>query len=114
MQITAQRCSQCQRLFINPKYICNDCGGTVFEEVNIPGRGRIYSYTVIHVPTEEFRDQVPYTIAIVELDYNQSIYRIVARILPGGENKLKVGSDVTFTGIDERAYCFVITPRVNK
>ena len=33
------------------------------------GKGRIYSYTIIHrPPTQKFQGDVPYTVALVELD----------------------------------------------
>ena len=32
------------------------------------GRGRIHSYTVVHRASPEYRDEVPYVVALVELD----------------------------------------------
>jgi len=36
--------------------------------VDASGRGRIHSYTVVHRAPPEYREEVPYVVALVELD----------------------------------------------
>jgi uncharacterized OB-fold protein len=38
------------------------------ENVKLKGTGSIVSYTIIHEASESFKDQVPYVMAIIELD----------------------------------------------
>jgi uncharacterized protein len=73
-----QRCVRCSEAWHPPMPICPACHSFEFEWVAAAGLGTVYSYTVVHHPTHPaFQDQVPYVVAIVELDEGP---RIVANI----------------------------------
>jgi uncharacterized OB-fold protein len=64
-----QRCGTCERRQFYPRAACSHCGAMDLEWAPATGRGEVYSYTVIHrsgVPG--WSDEVPYVVAIVELD----------------------------------------------
>jgi uncharacterized OB-fold protein len=48
------------------------------ESVKLSGTGKIVSYSIIHEGPEAFKDQVPYVMAIIELDEGP---RITAQIV---------------------------------
>ena len=63
------RCRRCDRLFWYPREVCPVCLGADIDWVQVSGRGRLHSFTVIHQPANPaFRDDVPYIYAIVQLD----------------------------------------------
>ncbi len=65
--LRVQRCGDCGAFVFIPQPLCTRCQGRDLEWVESSGRGRIYSYTVVHRPPRpEF--EVPYVVAIVELD----------------------------------------------
>jgi uncharacterized OB-fold protein len=69
MDMIIRRCPQCKTAYLDDVDICPACPGvirTVQEQV--PGMGRIYSFTRVHVAPEQFAGIVPYYLAIVELD----------------------------------------------
>lgn len=67
-RLTQCRCTGCHTWLSRPMERCNQCGEeTSFEE--IAGTGSIYSYIVVHHPSvPAFAAEVPYVVALVELD----------------------------------------------
>jgi uncharacterized OB-fold protein len=49
--------------------ICPDCHSADLDWQPAAGGGHVYTYTVVHHPTHpSFEDEVPYVVAVVELD----------------------------------------------
>lgn len=46
------------------------------------GEGKLYSYTVTHVPTAGFEDRVPYVIGLIELDEGVRIVGNLINVSP--------------------------------
>jgi uncharacterized OB-fold protein len=68
-ELVLPRCTRCGRYHFYPREICPYCFAQQLEWVPVSGRGRIYTYTVIHQPENRaFRDDVPYVHAIVRLE----------------------------------------------
>ena len=57
-----------QRLTFPPKPICPHGWSREVEWVELSGRGTLYSYTVVHVAPEMFAREVPYRLAVVDLE----------------------------------------------
>lgn len=62
-------CENCKTSFFPPREVCPKCRrkGKV-REVEFSGRGRVFSYTVIHVGPKTFEAYTPYILALVELE----------------------------------------------
>ncbi|MCF2136807.1 MAG: Zn-ribbon domain-containing OB-fold protein [Candidatus Thorarchaeota archaeon] len=87
----ALKCKSCGAVIAPPKGMCYSCGGTDLEWTTVSGKGKLVSFTVIHIAAEEFQDETPYFVAIVELDEGT---RITARLLgldPTQPEKVKLG-----------------------
>ena len=97
------QCEGCQALFIPPVYVCRKCESTRFVETEVDGKGVVYTHTTIRVAPEALRDQVPYTILIVELSPE---LRVTARLEKPQDSSLRVGQPVRFTRVDEQGYWF--------
>ena len=50
-----------------PRLVCPDCGSDELSEEPLPTGGEIVTYTVVHVGTQEFDAQTPYTVAIAQV-----------------------------------------------
>lgn len=48
-----------------PRRACPQCGSTQLESEPLPATGEVETYTVVHVPTPQLADEVPYVTAIV-------------------------------------------------
>lgn len=81
-RIVLQRCESCDHLRFPPMPACPFCGAVRLTEVEVSGRGRVYSYVRVHrALTAAMRTEAPYVIAVVQLDEGP---RIVGRIEEGG------------------------------
>ena len=63
------RCRTCGRYFFPPRTLCPDCrrAGQI-EEYRFKGTGAVVTHTVIRTASEQFEQQTPYVLAIVQLD----------------------------------------------
>ena len=67
-ELRLQRCTECGRHRFPPMPSCPFCGIAGGTDVEVDGRGALYSWVVVHralTPSQE--GEVPYTIATVEL-----------------------------------------------
>ena len=67
-RLEAGKCQKCGKLFYPPGLICDKCGSREFDTVRLSDHGTILTYTVIHTPSSQFKDQAPYAVAIIETD----------------------------------------------
>lgn len=67
-ELRLQRCSGCSGYVFYPRIRCPHCGDDQLRWVRASGRGRLYSYVINHLPAPGWTGEVPYVIAIVELD----------------------------------------------
>ena len=68
-RLVVQRCADCGAHRAPPSAICPQCGGfnVAFDEST--GRGRVFTYTVVHhAGHPAVVDAIPYAVAVVRLD----------------------------------------------
>ncbi len=66
-RLLIQRCTSCGHHQYYPRPICLACQATDLALVEASGRGRLYSFTVVHRSVNP-RFQAPYTVALVDLE----------------------------------------------
>jgi uncharacterized OB-fold protein len=66
-RLEAGKCSACGKIYYPPRRVCQ-CGGRDFETVVLPDTGKVATYTVIRVGPSDFTDEVPYALAVVEVE----------------------------------------------
>jgi uncharacterized OB-fold protein len=49
-----------------PRHRCPTCGEGDLEEVDMPVSGELLTYNVTHVPTPDFKEDVPYVLGVAE------------------------------------------------
>lgn len=68
-KLALQRCASCEKFIFYPRAICPHCGSENLAWREASGRGIVYTFTVARRPTmRPFEPDVPYVIAIVELE----------------------------------------------
>ncbi len=68
-ELQIQRCNSCGAYVFYPREACAECLSSDLSWVKVSGKGTVYSYTIAHIPTHPaFAEDVPYVIAIIELD----------------------------------------------
>ena len=62
------KCVDCGTIIAPPSGTCYNCGGNKMEWTRVSGKGTLVSFTVIHVAPDAFQEEIPYIIAIVDLE----------------------------------------------
>lgn len=66
-RLVLQRCDVCGHYRWTPQILCTNCLAEAFTWTEVSGRGKLYSYTIVHrAPTAGF--EIPYVLAVVELE----------------------------------------------
>lgn len=92
-KLRVQRCGECGHFIFIPRPTCTRCLSEDLEWVESTGRGVLYSHTTVHRPQRpEF--QVPYVVAIVELEEGWHMLSNLVDVPPG---KIAIGMPVEVT-----------------
>ena len=90
-----QHCRQCGHRQFPPRLACVNCHATGLDWQEASGRGTIYSFTIVHrAPLEAFAPDVPYVIAIVELEEG---VRAMMNVRGADAATLRIGLPVEIT-----------------
>ncbi|MFC2038249.1 Zn-ribbon domain-containing OB-fold protein [Chloroflexota bacterium] len=68
-ELRMQKCLQCGTIRYPVSPICQNCLHMEFEWEKLSGKGKVYSFTIIRRASHPgFAGEVPYTVAIIELE----------------------------------------------
>lgn len=82
-ELRFQRCQACQAWRHMPREACPKCGSFDWTWERSSGKGKLYSWTVIHRALQPgFADDVPYAAAVVELDEGVRVVSHVVGVAP--------------------------------
>jgi len=81
-RLSGLKCSGCGEVSAQPRLVCAKCGGQDLEETELKGGGAIQTFTVNYVAAEGRESEVPYVVAIVELDEGPWIMGNISGIKP--------------------------------
>ncbi len=87
-----QRCRDCGTKRLYPRALCPSCLSSATEWVRASGRGTVYSFTVTHQnQAPGFRDELPYVLAIVELEEG---VRLMTNVVGAAPDAVRIGMPV--------------------
>jgi uncharacterized OB-fold protein len=90
--LEAQQCTHCQKLFLNERNACGNCGETgSFRPKKLANTGTLYVYSIVHRSFPGI--EVPYVSAIVDLDGGGTVKGNLIGIDPDPE-KIRMGMDI--------------------
>ena len=67
-KLMAGKCQKCGKIHLPPRPLCNKCYSQEFTWVEIPGKGKLVTYTIIHIAPHQFQHLAPYAIGIIKLE----------------------------------------------
>ncbi|GII78562.1 DNA-binding protein [Sphaerisporangium rufum] len=67
-ELRVPRCRPCGEAFLYPRPHCPVCSSDDIEWFTASGRATLHSYLIAHIPAPGFEDEVPYAVAVVELE----------------------------------------------
>jgi uncharacterized OB-fold protein len=93
-RLVAQFCLDCNRYQHPPQAVCARCDGRNLEFRSLSGKGKIYSWQVMHdTRVRQMQEHQPFLIAVVECDESPDVWLLTN--LPGSEpNQFEVGDPV--------------------
>ncbi len=85
------RCVRCRHIMVPPRSICNNCRSSRVEWTQLGSKGKLTTYTVVHVAPPQFKHMTPYAVGIVEMAEGVKLPSIirVARL-----ESLKIGMEL--------------------
>ena len=90
-KLMGAKCSKCGILLLPPKPVCTKCLSTTFRWVELKGKGKLLSYTEIHISPMQFESMAPYIVGIVELEDGPNLPGMIRDVEP---EEIKVGMDL--------------------
>jgi hypothetical protein len=69
-RLQATRCNACNKVYMPPRSICPDCFAQLDQWVELPGTGKLVTYTVVKEAYGSYYQpmEVPYALGIIKLD----------------------------------------------
>ncbi|MDO8869460.1 MAG: Zn-ribbon domain-containing OB-fold protein [Methanobacteriaceae archaeon] len=90
--LIGSKCAQCGTVFFPSRIICPECRRKgQLEDIQLTGKGKIFTYSVITTPTDEFKEIAPYVVAIVELEEGA---KVTTQIVDCNPEDVKIGDEV--------------------
>jgi len=91
-RLTVQRCTSCGRTRLPPAPLCPRCRSTASDWLEVPGRGELYTYTVVHraIAAEQ---KLPFVIAVVALEGSGGV-RMISNLVGAEPASLRIGMPV--------------------
>src|SRR5207249_10301516 len=71
------RCVRCKHVMVPPRSICPNCRSIQVEWVQLSPRGKLVTYTGVHVAPPQFKHMTPYAAGIVEMPEGVKVPSII-------------------------------------
>ncbi len=83
---------KCGKIHLPPRPLCDNCFSRDFEWVNVSGKGKLLTYTVINIAPAQFQALTPYAVGIVQLENGVKIPGMIQDLK---QEQLKIGMELT-------------------
>ena len=91
-KLLLKKCAKCGNIDHPPYLYCAECWAEEHEWIETSGKGTLYAFTTVLLGAPlEFTDDIPYTIAMVDLAEGP---RILTTIVDAKPEELEVGMEV--------------------
>ena len=105
-----KKCGACSIVYFPPRDLCPKCRRASIgkmEKMKLSGKGKIVSYTTVHDGLPEFSMQVPYMMAIIQLEEGP---RITGQIVDAEPEDIDFGTEVesVFRKLGQEGECGIL------
>jgi uncharacterized OB-fold protein len=90
-RMEAHKCKQCGKVFVPRRLKCDKCGAIEFEVIKLSDKVKLLTYTIIHTPASQFKDQSPYALGICEFPEG---VRLTAQVVDIDFEEIKTGMEL--------------------
>jgi len=111
-KLMAGQCKKCGKIHLPPRPLCDKCFSHHFTWTEIPRKGKLLTFTVIHIAPQQFQNMAPYAVGIVQLEKGAKLPGIITNVT---QEQLQIGMElkIEFTECDKTQtwpqwprYCF--------
>jgi uncharacterized protein len=97
--VQVYECCRCEKQSVQKKWVCPSCKNTEFQLKEVKGEGKVFSFTRIHISSQEFAHLTPYTVALIELSNG-------LRVTGRSSESLEINDEVTCISNEDNTYVF--------
>lgn len=91
-ELLLQKCKDCGNYRFYPRPLCPNCLSSSTDWVKASGKGKVHTFSVVYrAPSEPFKGDVPYTIALIDLEEG---VRMMSNIINCKPDAVKIGIPV--------------------
>ena len=91
-RLVGSKCVTCNTPYFPRRNVCPNCRRKgKLEDIRYSGKGKVYSFTDVNAPPVGFEDQIPYVLAIIELEEGA---KVTAQIVDATIDQVDFGSAV--------------------
>jgi uncharacterized OB-fold protein len=99
-RLALPRCDDCEQFWFPPSRTCPHCLSMNFAFKTVSGRGKVFSFVTFHrVYRPAFAEDVPYVVALVELDEGPRLLTNILGITPD-DVRCEMAVEVVFDDYD--------------
>jgi len=91
-KLMGAQCNKCGQITLPPRPMCPKCLSKDLKWKESPLKGKLLTYTVIHVSPQQFQSMAPYAVGIVELENGA---HLPGMIKGTPTDQIKVGMNLT-------------------
>jgi uncharacterized OB-fold protein len=100
-RLVVQRCTACGHTRLPPAPVCPECRSGDADWKQVPGRGEVYTYTIVHRPIAAGQP-LPTVIAVVSLEDSGGV-RIISNLVGVSPGDVAIGLPVELVWEDMSA-----------
>ncbi|WXG43355.1 MAG: Zn-ribbon domain-containing OB-fold protein [Promethearchaeati archaeon SRVP18_Atabeyarchaeia-1] len=86
------KCTKCNAVSAPPRPICPKCGSTKMSWVELSGKAKLTTFTVVHVGPSELASETPYVVGVAELSEGPKVSCRITGVDPTNPESIKIGS----------------------
>ena len=90
-KLLGSKCTSCGYTFATPRGHCMECGAPT-EWLELPQEGRVHTFTTCYFGSQEFLDQTPFTLILVEFPGVNTLF--LSRLVGIDEDQVRIGMRV--------------------
>jgi uncharacterized OB-fold protein len=91
-KLMAGKCTHCGKIHLPPRPLCDKCFHQQFTWITIPPKGKLITYTIIHVAPQQFQDMAPYAVGIIQLENGAKLPGMITGV---PHDQLRIGMTLT-------------------
>jgi uncharacterized OB-fold protein len=91
-RLVVQRCAACRHTRLPPAPVCPKCRSSEADWQEVPGRGEVYTYTLVHRPIAA-EQTLPFVVAVITLEDSGGV-RIISNLVDVEADAVAIGMPV--------------------